>query len=108
MDPIEESKAWVSDSDLEALKLDRQVFHSDTGPVAQARRILSEASPAAAASLARLALHGESESVRLRASQLVLDYAMQNGSNGDGKEPWTEVYEKVMQELGSMGQGLVD
>jgi hypothetical protein len=102
VDPYTLSKAWVSDNDLEALKMDRTVFHRDETPPAMARRILAENSPAAAMSLVKLALHGESESVRLNASKEVLRLAYEQGSDGDGREPWEGVYEKVMTDVDAM------
>lgn len=99
MDPYLASKAWVSDDDLESLKMDRTVFHQDQTPTAMARRILAENSPAAAMSLVKLALHGESESVRLNAAKHVLQLALEQGSEGDGREPWEGMYDKVMSDI---------
>jgi hypothetical protein len=102
VDPYTLSKAWVTDDDLEALKMERTVFHRDETPAAMARRIISEASPAAAASLVKLALHGASEQVRLSASKHVLQLAFEQGSDGDGREPWEDMYGKVMTDVEGM------
>lgn len=108
IDPYTASKAWVSDDDLEALKMDRTMFHTDESPAAMARRILHEGSPGAAASLVKLSLHAESESVRLSASKAVLDYAFKEGSTEDGKEPWEKLYGAVVQEFEGMLKDAAD
>jgi hypothetical protein len=100
-DPYTLSKAWVSDDDLDALKMDRTVFHQDSSPAAMARRILAENSPAAAMSLVKLALHGESDSVRLSAAKQVLLFAFEQGSDGDGREPWEILYDKILSDVES-------
>lgn len=98
-DPYTLSKAWVSDDDLDALKMDRTVFHQDSTPAAMARRILAENSPAAAMSLVKLALHGDSESVRLNAAKQVLAFSFDQGSDGDGREPWEILLDKVTSDV---------
>jgi hypothetical protein len=98
---LQRQKAWVSDSELAALGLERATgFKTPDGgaesPVEQANRMMREAAPMAASSLVKLAQHGESETVRLRASIEILNRAQAQGTVGDGREPWAEVYEKVL------------
>jgi len=96
-------RAWVTDSDLKALGLERATGfgQSDgaTGPeshVDQAKRILRENAPMAASSLVRLAQYGESETVRLRASVEILNRVEASGGGADGREPWAEVYDQIL------------
>jgi hypothetical protein len=95
-------KAWVSEDELAALGLERATgFKSaDNGkpesPVEQANRMMRENAPMAAASLIKLAQNGDSETVRLRASIEILNRATAQGAASDGREPWADVYEKVM------------
>jgi hypothetical protein len=100
---MERRRAWVTDDDLKALGLERATgFGQDmntAGPEShldQAKRMLREAAPMAAASLVRLAQHGESETVRLRAATEILNRVEQQGAKSDGREPWAEVYDKIL------------
>src|SRR5690349_18291790 len=97
---LERQRAWVSDAELAALGLERATgIKSSSGPeghVEQANRMLREAAPMAAASLVKLAQSGESETVRLRASIEILNRVNAQGTAGDGREPWADVYEQVM------------
>jgi hypothetical protein len=94
-------RAWVTDDELAGMALGRAtgVATPDGKPethMEQARRMLREAAPMAAASLVRLAQNAEAETVRLRASVEILTRAEQVGSGADGREPWEEVYEKAL------------
>jgi hypothetical protein len=97
---LERQRAWVSDAELAGLGLERATgIKSTDGPeshVEQANRMLREAAPMAAAGLVKLAQHGESETVRLRASIEILNRVNAQGAASDGREPWADVYEKVM------------
>ena len=91
-----EGDDWVSQADLESLRMDRQylVGLNGSGPT-QATAILNEASPAAAMQVVKLALHGESETIRLRASTYILDRTMGESGSGD---PWEGMQEKVIKD----------
>lgn len=94
-------RAWVTDADMRALGLERTTgLNSKDGGYEshadQAKRLLREAAPMAASSLVRLAQHGESETVRLRASVEILNRVEAAGSGTDGREPWAEVYDKIL------------
>jgi hypothetical protein len=99
---MERRRAWVTDDDMKALGLERATglkAVDDSGPEShldQAKRMLREAAPMAAASLVRLAQNGESETVRLRASVEILNRVEQQGSAKDGREPWAEVYDQIL------------
>lgn len=98
---MERRKAWVTEDDLHALGLERAtgIKSADNGSEShldQAKRMLREAAPMAAASLVRLAQNGESETVRLRASVEILNRAEAQGAGADGREPWAEVYDQVL------------
>jgi len=97
---LQAQRAWVSDAELAGLGLERATgIKSNDGPeshVEQANRMLREAAPMAAASLVKLAQNGESETVRLRASIEILNRVNAQGAAADGREPWADVYEKVM------------
>jgi hypothetical protein len=91
----------VSDEDLEKMKNERS-FIPGLSEVQQARKILDEASPMAAAELVRLARHAQSETVRLRASVEILNRVGVNegaGRNDAGQEPWTDLFAKVVQQV---------
>src|SRR4051812_15095636 len=94
-------RAFVTDSDLAALGLERStgVKSADgqpESPVEQANRMMREAAPMAASTLVRLCQNGEAETVRLKASLEILNRASAQGTGSDGREPWSDVYEKVM------------
>jgi|SRR5688572_23353588 len=98
---MQSRRAWVSNSDLAALGLERATGMatkdgSPESPVEQANRMMREAAPMAASSLVRLAQNGETEQVRLKASIEILNRASQSGTTTDGREPWAEVYDKVL------------
>jgi hypothetical protein len=94
---LERRDAWVSSSDIDALTNERMAGTFRDGdvesPQDQARRLLRDASPMAAATMIRLAQYAESESVRLRAAMEVLNRADQAGGSQDGREPWAAVYD---------------
>src|SRR5690349_3229802 len=100
LEAVARRKAWVTDNDLKALGLERATgFKTDDGPespVEQANRMMRENAPMAAMSLIRLAQNAEAETVRLRASVEILNRATAQGTGADGREPWADVYEKVM------------
>jgi hypothetical protein len=101
---MESEKAWVSDSDLNALMMERTTGarlkgEGSESPVAQARRMMQEAAPMAAASIIRLAQYSENETVRLRASQEVLNRADEIGNGKDGKEPWADLLDTTAIEI---------
>jgi hypothetical protein len=98
---LERRHAWVSESELAALGLERATgIKSADGKaeshVEQANRMIREAAPMAAASLVKLAQQGETEQVRLKASIEILNRAAAQGTAADGREPWQDVYEKVL------------
>jgi hypothetical protein len=97
-DGMGEGDDWVSQADLESLRMDRQylVGLTGSGPT-QATAILNEASPAAAMQVVKLALHGESETVRLRAATYILDRTV-GDSTGSG-DPWEGMQEKVIKDV---------
>jgi hypothetical protein len=102
---LERRNAWVSESELAALGLERATgFKSaDAKPeshVEQANRMIREAAPMAAASLVKLAQNGETEQIRLKASIEILNRAAAQGTASDGREPWADVYEKVISTQG--------
>jgi len=90
-----QDRAWVSDDDISALLMERLTGAKTDGdsesPTAQARRMIQEASPMAAASLVRLAQHSEHDSIRMRAALEILNRAEAMGATVDGKEPWAEL-----------------
>jgi hypothetical protein len=98
---LERQRAWVSEDELAALGLERATgIKSSDGRaeshVEQASRMLREAAPMAAANLVRLAQNAEAETVRLKASIEILNRVAAQGAAADGREPWADVYEKVM------------
>jgi len=97
---IKRRDAWVTADDMAAMGLERATgVKSVDGPethVTQAKRMLREAAPMAASSLVRLAQHGESETVRLRASVEILNRVEAQGAATDGREPWAEVYDQIL------------
>ena len=98
---MERRNAWLTEGDLAALGLERAtgVRSADGQPethVQQAQRMIRENAPMAAGTLVRLAQYGESETVRLRASIEILNRAEQVGSGADGREPWADVYDKIL------------
>jgi hypothetical protein len=94
-----EGDDWVSQADLESLRMGRQylVGLSGSGP-SQAQAILDEASPAAAMQVVKLALHGDSESVRLQASRYILDRTVAQDGGG-ANDPWKEMQENVIKDI---------
>jgi hypothetical protein len=101
IEKMHERRSWVTSNDLAALGLERAtgigtMDGKQESPVEQANRMMRDAAPMAAASLVKLAQHGEAETVRLRASIEILNRASAQGTGGDGREPWADVYEKVM------------
>jgi len=78
---------YVTEDDIEAMRMDRTLISGKSGPD-QARAILMEGSPAAALQLVKLAIHGESETVRLRASALILDKTLAADTGGGSEDPW--------------------
>jgi len=96
----------VSNADLEALKMDRTLLTGQTS-VQQARSIIEEASPMAAMQLVNLARFATSETVRLRASTEILSRAgveAGEGKSDDGKEPWSDLFDKVVKEISSQAE----
>lgn len=98
---LERRRSWVTDDDIKALGLERATGlttsdGSQESHLDQANRMLREAAPMAASSLVRLAQHGESETVRLRASIEILNRASAQGGGADGREPWAEVYDRIL------------
>lgn len=103
----------VSQEDLDALHMEREILTGLT-PANQARKILDEASPMAAMQLVRLAQHGATDTVRLNASKEILNrvgVVEGDGKNGEGKEPWENLFGKVVKDIeayanvGSNGDG---
>jgi hypothetical protein len=93
-----EDKDWVNEEDLMALRMNRQylVGLQESGP-SQAMNILREASPAAAMEMVKLALHADSETVRLRASQYILDKTI--GDGGEGANPWDDIVGATVKDI---------
>lgn len=94
-------RSWVNEDDLIALGLERATgLRAAEGEaeshLAQSQRILREAAPMAASTLVRLAQYGEAETVRLRAATEILNRVTAAGGGSDGREPWAEVYDKVI------------
>jgi len=97
----------VSDDDLAALKMEREMLTHQT-PVQQARTILEEASPMAALQLVRLAQMATNENVRLRAATEILNRTgveKGDGKNEEGKEPWSDLFDKVVQTVEDYANG---
>jgi hypothetical protein len=100
-DRMASQRAWVTNSDLAALGLERATGlgtkdGKQESPVEQANRMMRDNAPMAAASLVKLAQHADAETVRLRASIEILNRATAQGAATDGREPWADVYDKVM------------
>lgn len=72
---------WVPDEELEKLKLERVVAPELTN-AELAYDILSTSAPAAAQSVAWLALHAGQEAIRLKASQYIIDGVVGGGFKG--------------------------
>jgi hypothetical protein len=85
---------YVSEADIEAMKMDRH-FIGGSGPE-QAKKILAEASPAAAMQIAKLSLHADNPSVRLRASQYILDRTIVDDGSQNSKDPWDKMMEEMV------------
>lgn len=91
----------VSQDDLDMLRMERNMLTGLT-PANQARKMLEEATPMAAMQLIRLAQNGASDSVRLKASTEILNrvgVVAEDGKNGEGKEPWDNIFEKVVKNI---------
>jgi hypothetical protein len=98
---LERQRAWVTDDELQALNLERVTgFSSKDGqpesPTDQANRIMRTNAPMAAQTLVKLALNGETEQVRLKASIEILNRANAAGQGSDGRDPWAKLYEDTM------------
>jgi hypothetical protein len=97
---LERQKAWVTDDELANLNLERATgIHSANGPESptdQANRIMRTNAPMAAQTLVKLALNGETEQVRLKASIEILNRANAAGQGADGRDPWAKLYEETM------------
>jgi hypothetical protein len=66
-----EGDAWVTEDDVKALAVERDVFGEDE--LLQAERVLKENLPGAVHSVAKLARTAASETVRLNASKYLID-----------------------------------
>jgi hypothetical protein len=101
-DQIAKRRAWVDDSDLEALMLERTSGMYKDGdtetPVEQANRLIRDNAPMAAMTLVRLAMHSENDTVRLRSATEILNRAQQVGGGADGREPWAGVFEATVRD----------
>lgn len=79
---------WDPEKSIQALSQEREV--RDLTHEELARQILADNTPGAAASVAQLAMFSPDESVRLRASQYVLDRVLgrptQEGDNAGAKD----------------------
>src|SRR5215213_5740301 len=100
---IRDNEAWVSDEDLAALTMERhtgaRVNASSESELDQAKRMIREASPMAAASIIKLAQHSDNETVRLRASTEILNRAESWGAGTDGREPWMDLIETTSKDV---------
>jgi hypothetical protein len=107
---LDRQKAWVSDDELASLHLERRTgFGTIDGkpesPTDQAVRIMRENAPAAAQTLVKLALNGETEQVRLKASVEILNRAAAAGTGSDGRDPWANLYEDTLVETPTKTNG---
>jgi hypothetical protein len=98
---LERQKAWVTDEEIANLNLERAtgVYAADNkpeSPTDQANRIVRQNAPMAAQTLVKLALNGETEQVRLKASIEILNRATAAGQGSDGRDPWAKLYEDTM------------
>jgi|SRR5687767_6459313 hypothetical protein len=77
-----------TDEEIEALaKMEGQVYGTGEGsltPKQLTKKILSDAGPTAAMTIAHLAKSASNENTRLRAAQYIADTVLEN-DNGDGK-----------------------
>jgi hypothetical protein len=91
------NRGWVSDDDVKSLATDRLSGRYRDGdietPNDQAKRMLRDASPMAAATLIKLAQFSDVDSVRLRASCEILSRVDSQGASDDGREPWAGVFD---------------
>jgi len=106
---MKDDSAFVTDSELAGLMMERTMGARVSGtvesPIAQARRMLQENAPMAAASLIKLAKHSENDSVRLRAATEILNRAEEIGNGAQGKEPWAELLEDTIVEAEKHANG---
>jgi len=108
---LKAQSAWVTDDDLAMLEMERHTGARSAGtyesPLDQAKRMMRESAPMAAASLIKLAKNSENDSVRMRASVEILNRA-EGGVGVDGKEPWAQFYEDAHREIEAHAQGHSD
>jgi hypothetical protein len=96
---------YVTEEDIEAMRMDRTQISGKTGPE-QARAILAEGSPGAAMQLVKLALYGETENIKLRASALVLDKTLAQDTGNGSEDPWDDLARQMAEaERASKKQG---
>ena len=77
----EDDPRYLPDDMVASLKTERSLLDPDMSEAEQSRHIFNEHAPAAAATIAHIAIHGTSERVRLDASKYVVERVL--GRVGD-------------------------
>jgi len=101
-----DDRAWIPDSAIEGLAMERDA-HPSESDIELTRRQFRESSPAAAASIVHLALYSAVEKVRLDASKYVVERVLgkPGEENPHGRTPLEALLEGVYKPIEEYANG---
>lgn len=97
-DTLNVDPSWDPIRALKNLTMERALDSTDT-PQMVAKRLFEENLPVAVMAIAHLATYSETEMIRLKAAQFVVERTMGPAERvmaQDGKHAWDEIYEDVV------------